>query len=322
MDSGQLKMLRPPALQPGDKVSIISPASSVRPEYIEEAAQCLRRMGFEVEIMPHALGPADGSYAADPEGRTLDLVEAFFGSDSKAVLCGRGGYGCTQLLGLLSPKMVRRNPKWLIGFSDITALHAELQARGVMSLHAPMCRHLAERGEDHEVTRLMMDILTGRAPEVTYTAPHVKGNIEGRATGVLRGGNLAVLNGLAATPYDMTQMADTILFVEDVAEPIYKVERVLWRLCHAGCFDTVGNPGALRGVVFGRFTGYEPSRDHASMEAMTARLMDEICPDLPVAMGFDFGHVERNLPLVEGCRATLDVTAAGSSLTMHLDDRT
>ncbi|MBD5311776.1 MAG: LD-carboxypeptidase [Bacteroides sp.] len=309
-------MLIPQPLKAGDRIAIVCPASTVADEHLDGAAEALRRLGFEPVMAPHAKGPHDGSYSAAAEERIADFVAAYT-SDARALLCGRGGYGCVHLLGSIDREMLRRDPKWVIGFSDVSALHALSQHAGVASLHASMARHLATRPDSHEVTRLMTDILTGQRSEMEYTVPADPRNISGRAHGRLRGGNLAVLNGLASTPYDMLLLPDTILFIEDVAEPVYKVERVLHRLYMAGCF-TPAAPGALRGLVVGRFTLYEPNRDFGSMEDMISFWLHRWKVNIPVAFGFDIGHVERNLPVVEGASATLDVTSDGVSLSFAI----
>lgn len=308
-------MLIPQPLKAGDKIAIVCPASTVADEHLDGAAEALKRMGFDPVMSPHAKGPHDGSYSATAEERIADFMEAY-NSDARAVLCGRGGYGCVHLLDSLDKEMLRRDPKWVIGFSDVSALHALFQHAGVASLHTSMARHLATRPDDHEVTRLMMDILTGQRTELEYTVSPDSRNIEGRAEGILRGGNLAVLNGLASTPYDMLSLKDTILFIEDVAEPIYKVERVLHRLRMAGCF-TPGS-AALRGLLVGRFTLYEANRDFDNMEDMISFWLHRWRVKIPVAFGFDTGHVERNLPLVEGARAILDVTSRGTCLSLTI----
>ncbi len=309
-------MLVPRPLQAGDKIAIVCPASTVADEHLDGAAEALKRLGFDPVMSPHAKGPHEGSYSATAEERIADFIEAY-NSDARAVLCGRGGYGCVHLLDSLDKDMLRLDPKWVIGFSDVSALHALFQHAGVVSLHTSMARHLATRPDDHEVTRLMTDILTGQRTKVKYTVPADSRNIEGRAEGILRGGNLAVLNGLAATPYDILTLKDTILFIEDIAEPIYKVERVLHRLRLAGCF-TPENPSALRGLVVGRFTLYESNRDFSTMEDMMSFWLHRWGVKIPVAFGFDTGHVEHNLPLVEGARAILDVTSDRTCLSLTI----
>lgn len=318
-------IIYPSPLAPGDTVAILSPASAVRREYVDGAAALLRREGYRPLVMPRATGSESGSYAASDADRLADLTAALADTSVRAILCARGGYGAVRLIDRIPPQTIRTDPKWLIGYSDVSALHAMMFHAGVASLHAPMARHLTEADPAAAPTRTLLDILAGRR-EVLYTLPPAlcdfgdgsprDGNSHGTAAGILRGGNLAVLNGLAATPYDILRASEgerVILFVEDISEPIYAVERMLCRLHLAGTL------GRLAGIIFGRFTEYRPDSNFPTMEAMLRRRLHEWgLGALPTVYGFDVGHVADNLPIVEGARATLSVTPAGVSLRQNL----
>lgn len=309
-------MIFPEPLRNGDKVAIVSPASAVRPELIDGAADTLRLMGFEPVVMPHAKGQAPGSFSGSRDERLDDFLSAWRNPSIKAVICGRGGYGCVHLLDSLSAEPLRENAKWLVGFSDISALHALLHSKGIASVHASMCKHLSEFGPDDECTLLLDRILRG-APSISYDIPPHPLNLPGDASGPLIGGNLAVLNGLASTPFDLldaSSLKGAILWLEDIAEPIYKIERVLYRLHHSGALS------ALSGLVFGQFTLYKPDRDHESVEQMAAECIRRWGYRFPVAFGWPSGHVDRNLPLVEGARATLSVTPGSACLRMMMEE--
>ncbi|MBP3535513.1 MAG: LD-carboxypeptidase, partial [Muribaculaceae bacterium] len=149
-----------------------------------------------------------------------------------------------------------------------------------------------------EANRRLLDILrTGHMPPVEFPAHPL--NREGRATGTLIGGNLAVLDALVGTPFNLL-LPDSILVIEDVSEPIYKVERMLWRLSLCGVLDS------LRGFVVGQFTDYRPSADWADMYSMIARFTSRM--SCPVAFGAPFGHIDGNLPFIEGAEVSLEVT--------------
>lgn len=305
-------MIRPPRLKTGDKVAIVSPASVVRREFVEGAVQRLRNFGLEVIVMPHAVDSQHGTFASRAEERVADLLFAWQDPDVKAILCARGGYGCVHLLPHLKAGMLRSNPKWLIGFSDVSALHAMLYRAGVMSLHSPMAKHLALQPEDDEATGWMMRLLT-KDTGIDYSlAPHPL-NRHGEARGILRGGNMAVLDGLSATPYNIIDVEpgeDVILFIEDIAEPLYKIDRMLWRLYLNG---TLHN---LKGLIVGQFTEYKPDANWPDAETLiSARLKEWGLTELPVAFDFPVGHVTRNLPLIEGATATLTVTPDFTRLT-------
>lgn len=284
-------------------MAIVSPASAVREEYIDGAARFLRSAGFEPVIMPHAKGPADGSYASSAANRLADLVEAYGDSSVRAILCARGGYGCVHLLEGLDPALISADPKWLIGFSDISALHALSRLAGVVSLHSPMAKHLTLLPPDHYCTRTLMGILTEGLPCEYRIDPHTY-NRQGEATGRLAGGNLAVINGLADTPFDpLDEPESTILFIEDVGEQIYEIERMLIRL-HLAVSST-----DLR-LIIGHFTDYRDDRNHADMYAMIDALLARY-PEarFPVVFGFPTGHMDDNLPLPLGAGTTIQVSS-------------
>lgn len=304
----------PEALRPGDTVAIVSPASAVREEYIDGAVRTLAELGFGVRVMPSAKGPASGSYAASDALRLADITAAYSDPEVRAILCARGGYGCNHLLDSIPTRLVADDPKWLIGFSDVSALHALSARAGVASMHAPMAKHLTQFGRDDRCVARMVDILAGRFPVEHETGPHPL-NHYGHAEGRLTGGNLAVINGLASTPFDplaLSALADRpILFIEDISEAIYAVERMLLRLRMSGAL------GSISGLVVGAFTEYRPDRNHPDMETMISRLLEDAAIDIPVAFGFPAGHVDYNLPLVLGSRATLDVSPRGVTLRME-----
>lgn len=310
-----MKTIFPAPLKRGDKVAIISPATVVKPEYIDGAAAALERRGLRPVVMPHAKGPACGSFAAAPEKRVADFAAAWNDTETKAVLCARGGYGCVEILPTIPNSMLRANAKWLVGFSDVSALHAMLHAAGVASVHGPMAKHLSEEPDSAPSTEALFRMLTSEE-ETVYSLPADPMDFGGKATGRLLGGNLAVLNGLAATRFDMLRAdpadEDVILFLEDIAEPIYKVERILWRLRLNGTLNRVA------GLVFGAFTDYRPDRNFSSMEEMIrTRILDWGLEGIPVAFRFPAGHQRENLPLLEGSLATLETGPAGVTLKMR-----
>lgn len=305
-------MIRPPKLRDGDVVAIVSPASVVRREFVEGAVQRLRDLGLEVTVMPHAVDSQCGSFASQTAERAADLLAAWRNPDVKAILCARGGYGCVHLLPYFKAEELKGNPKWLIGFSDVSALHAMLYRAGVMSLHSPMAKHLALEPEDDEATGWLMRLLT-KDIGIDYGLDSHPLNRQGEAQGILRGGNMAVLDGLSATPYNILNVSpdeEVILFIEDIAEPLYKIDRMLWRLKLNGTLDNI------KGLIVGQFTEYKPDANWPDAETLiSTRLKEWGLAELPVAFDFPVGHVTRNLPLIEGATATLTVTPDFTRLT-------
>ena len=308
----------PQSLHPGDKISIVAPATIVKGEYIDGAAERLRAEGFEPVVMPAAKGPASGTYAASQADRLKDLADALGNPDISAVLCARGGYGCVHLIPEFDPAFLRENAKWLIGFSDVSALHAMMLRAGVASIHGPMAKHLATEEPDHYCSQALFRLMREGLPSEYYAPAHPL-NIAGEGSGMLVGGNLAVLNGLAATPFDEFNRIfnrDTILFLEDISEAIYAVERMVRRLILSGAIARV------KGIVFGHFTDYRPSANFPDMESMLSSLLAEAgVTGIPVAFDFPAGHTADNVPLVIGAPTMLSVESEGVLLTQSAEEK-
>lgn len=292
-------MTRPQLLKPGDTVAILSPASAVDPALIDGAVKALQSRGFNTKVMAHATG-RKGTYSASAGERLDDMRSALSDPAVKAILCSRGGYGAVDMLGRLIPK-----PVWLIGFSDISALHALWQSQGIMSIHGSMARHLAKFPADDPANQALFQILChGTQPAYSFTTHPL--SRQGSVRGQMIGGNLAVLAGLISTPYDMLKPG-RILVIEDIAEPIYKVERILHQLRLNGVLEN------LSGLLVGQFTEYRGDSNYTDMERMIA---DMTAPyGYPVALGAPFGHVDGNLPFVEGAEVTLNVSDSITTIT-------
>ncbi len=307
-----MEMIYPRGIGRGAKVAVIAPATVVKAEYVEGACAFLRGRGLDPVVMPHALGPADGTYAASESGRLSDWLTALQDSEIDAVLCARGGYGCVHLVAQTPLSVVRENPKWVVGFSDVSALHALMWRARVASIHGPMAKHLT-LCPDSEATAALMHLLEKGLP-LSYSVAADERNQPGNCRGRLLGGNLAVLGGLAGTPFDLLSesgRSDVVLFIEDISEAVYRVERMLWMLHLSGAL------GRVKGLIVGQFTDYRPDVNFGTAEAMiSARLKAWGLGAVPVAFNFPVGHVDYNLPLVEGCMAELDVAPEGVTLKM------
>lgn len=300
-----MEILTPPALRPGDRVAIISPAGIIKPQLVYTTLPVLVDQGWVAYVGENTFG-RHGTYAGTDEQRYNDLEAALTDPDTRAIICSRGGYGAVHLLDRLNRLPLRDDPKWIVGYSDISALHALMSSHGIKSIHAPMTKHIAEsHGKDEDSQRLFA-LLRGETPDVSVT-PHSK-NRCGKATGTLLGGNLAVISGLISTPFDVFRPG-SILFIEDVSEPIYKIERILYTLKLNGIL------GQLAGLVVGKFTNYVPDRDNATMEDMIQKMVEEY--DYPVAYNFPIGHVDHNIPML--CSSTSTLTVTPQSVTLSID---
>lgn len=290
-------ILIPLPLADGDKIAIVSPAGIARAEDVYGAVCVLERQGWEPVVMPHALGRR-GSFSGTAEERFEDLCSAFANPEIRAVVCSRGGYGAVHLLNSLDELPLRNDPKWLIGFSDITALHGSMLRHGIASIHGPMAKYVRACDGKNPDFEALCQILRGEKTKYHFEAHPL--NREGRAEGVFVGGNLAVMGGLVGTPYDMF-CPGTVLLIEDIAEPIYKVERQLWQLRLKGVLKN------LKGLLVGAFTDYRPTADYQSMEEMISAMTADC--DYPVVFGVPCGHGGRSLPMIEGARIKINVHA-------------
>ena len=296
-------LIIPPPLKPGDTVVFVSPAGTIKSQYVTDAVKVLKQQGWNVKIAPHALGKWR-TFSGTPDERYTDLSQALLDPNVKAIFCSRGGYGAVHLLEKLNKLQLRNNPKWIIGYSDISALHALMNHHGIASIHAPMAKHIATfSGKDTDSVSLF-NILKGNMP-VYKIAPNPL-NRFGTAKGNLIGGNLAVLADLISTPFDIFRPG-AIVFIEDISEPIYKTERILYQLKLSGVLASLG------GLIVGAFTEYSKDVDGRSMENMIAEMVKGY--KYPVAFGVPVGHVDHNLPLVEGAPVTLTVSATGTVIS-------
>ena len=300
------RLVRPSALKPGDTVAIISPASACKAKYVTGACSVLRKWGYVPVVWKHALGK-HGSFAGTIEERKSDLVDVITDPSVKAVLCSRGGYGSVQELCEMDLNLFARHPKWLIGYSDITAMHGAITSQGVMSIHGPMGEHLTKFAGTDSCSKVLHNILSGKMPHYKIAAD--PRNRQGKASGLLLGGNLALLNSFTASPIDMLSNYDdcnVILFVEDVGESLERLNRLFYTLRVNGTFDHI------KGLVVGSFSDIKYTDDFPHVYDMVKSIVDAY--DFPVAYGFPVGHTDNNYPMVEGAWVTLTVDANGAEL--------
>lgn len=296
---GEGDIIVPDSLQPGDKVMIVTPASGTDRATIDNAIERLRQDGFNPVTAPHAYDHW-GSYGGRDADRMADMRTAILDPEVKAIFCARGGYGVVHIIEGLDTLPIAENPKWLIGFSDISALHALWNKHGVASIHGPMCGPIGRSNRGADVDSLMQ-VLRGGSLHYTFKAHPL--NRSGSSTAPLVGGNLAVLDGLSATPFDIIGWGN-VLFIEDVGEPVYKIERQLYRLKLSGILAN------LSGLIVGHFTDYRPDEDFTTMERMIADMVAEY--NYPVAFGVPTGHASPNMPLVEGVEVQFTVADDGT----------
>ncbi len=300
----------PAFLKKGDKVALLSPSYSTPDSNIQNTAAVLKEWGFE-PVIGKNVGKLDaGKYAGTAQERADDFIAALKDSSIKAILSNRGGYGTIQLVDLIDLKLVTDNPKWLIGFSDITTLHAMETKAGVMSIHGTMSSFIGKtRGKDDNST-LLRDLLKGTVP--TYKVPKHKFNQKGKAEGILVGGNMATFVPLVgASDIDVFSGDGIILFMEEVEESLHNIDRMFNTLELHGVMENV------KGVILGEFVGSGMDQDYASTEEMLSKYLKKY--NIPVMCGFPAGHDDVNVPIVMGAKVKLDVTDNGATLAFDMD---
>jgi muramoyltetrapeptide carboxypeptidase len=298
-----MSIIFPPFLKDNDEVAIVSPASKIDPFLLKGAVKRLKSWGLCPSLGKYAAG-SEGFYAGSIKERLSDLQSALDDEKIKAILCSRGGYGTIHLVDKLNFDKFKVSPKWIIGFSDITALHNLVQANGFASLHAPMAKQLTVEPDTDICSNFLKDILFGTLPEYRI-AKHPLNHI-GQAKGTLRGGNMSVFNGLRATPYDIPAEG-TVLFIEDVGERPHVIERYMYNLKLGGVLDK------LSGLIIGQFTEYE--ENHSLGKDLYGALADILADyRYPICFNFPVGHITDNRPLIEGANVELTVDKAGAIL--------
>lgn len=296
----QQRIVMPPRLKAGDTIAVISPSSSPDSLTVAKGCAALREWGFVPVVGPHTLDEYHG-FAGEADDRAADLLWALRDSTIRAIMCSRGGDGAVQVLRRVPLSEFSAHPKWIIGFSDVTALHSAAVSAGVMSIHGSMCDGIAAKGERESVNATMRRLLQGELP--SYLASAHPLNQQGEATGILVGGNFSVFCGLAGSQYDFLNRADEglILFIEDTHESMSKVDRMLHQL------EIRGVLAKLKGIIVGHFSKYKsPENGFADMYEMLHEYLQHY--DIPVCYDFPIGHHSQyNYPMVEGCQVRMKV---------------
>ena len=290
-------MIVPAPLSRGDVVRVIAPAGPFDPDRFQRGLEVLRqRLGLEPRLRQD-IGAAAGYLAGDDARRLAEWNEAVADREARAIWCARGGYGAMRLLPGIDPAPLLAHPRWLVGFSDVTALHLALNQAGLATMHGPLVVTLPQlppEAMDHLEALLFGRAAPGAALAGTATIR------PGRATGPLLGGTLSLLAHLCGTPWQ-PRLAGAILFLEDVSEKPYQLDRYLTQLRLAGALD------GLAGVALGQFTdGGEPGQSAAeAMRSLVGSL------GVPAIEGLSAGHEPANLALPLGPLATLVAPGPG-----------
>lgn len=292
----------PKFLQPGDKIVLIAPAKAIEAEYIDYAIQLIEANGFEVILGKHCRG-RHNYFSGTVTERAEDLQWAINHPEAKAILCARGGYGCIHIVDKVDWSTFDKNPKWLLGFSDVTVFHQFLSQRGTASMHATMPLNFKENSE--QAIHSLLGSLKGEFP--SYTWETTQNNQEGICSGEIVGGNLTVLTGLIGTPYQ-PDYSNKILFMEDVGEYLYAIDRSLYQLKNAGVFNKIN------GLIAGNFSQVKDTEVPFGSTLYEIILSHFKGMNIPIAFDYPGGHLDDNRAVPMGVKAQLKVGAKTASL--------
>lgn len=288
----------PPFLSPGNTVGIVCPGGYMPADKAQTCIEVLQQWGFEVKLGA-TLGAQFNYFSGTDEQRLEDLQQMLDDTSIKAILCGRGGYGLGRIIDRLNFKKFKKNPKWIIGYSDITILHSHIFSNlKIASLHSPMAAAFNDDEYKNEYIQSLRAVLTGEKP--MYTCEVNTYNNTGTAIATLVGGNLSLLAHLTGTPSDIDTKGK-ILFLEDVGEYIYNIDRMLYQLKRSGKFNE------LEGLIIGGFT------EEKDTVIPFGKGVYEVIYDCikeynyPVCFRFPVGHTRENYVLKVGAKYKLHV---------------
>jgi muramoyltetrapeptide carboxypeptidase len=300
-------MIRPPLLKEGDLVALVAPSGPVPPDRAAAAVDVLSGWGLRVRMGAYALGKHTFFAGTDDE-RLDDLNGALRDDEVRAVLCLRGGYGMQRIVDAVDFAAVRRDPKLVMGFSDITALHLALwHEAGLATVHGPVAAQFDKGAGSPTVRAAYKALMTSE--DITVLADPAERTYrvrtQGQAEGTLLGGNLAMLAATIGTPH-APDLTDAILLIEDVTEAPYRIDRMLTHLRRAGWLDQV------KGIAVGQFTDCTDEGSTTPEDVLIERLAGS---GIPILGGLPVGHGEQHVAVGLGVPAVLD--AAAGTLTVR-----
>jgi len=283
--------IKPPCLEPGDRIGIIAPAGPVDRDEIRPAIEFLHQKGYKI-LSSRNLYRKKGYLAGSDDARLDDLMSMFANKSVKAIFCARGGYGSSRLLDRIDYDLIKKNPKIIAGYSDITALlFAIFRNTGLVTFHGPVLRDPGPWGRKN--LNSLLKLLALKAPfEINLFGGDVIR--EGQVRGIIIGGNLSLICSLAGTPF-MPRTRRAILFIEDKCEPLYRIDRMMNHLRLSGILE------GLSGIIAGSFTGCGDMRD-------IKRILRDVSSGtgIPVVSGLPAGHDGKNMAIPIGIHADLD----------------
>lgn len=283
-------MIQPQNLQPGDLIGMVCPSGTIALDKVQKCVETLTGWGYQVKL-GNTVGGKYFTYAGTDEARRQDLQAMLDDPKVKAVICGRGGYGLSRIIDKIDFSLFNQSPKWVIGFSDITILHAAIQKQGCMSIHGPMAAAFNKGEEGAPYIQAIHEIVRGC--KTSYQAPAHAFNKIGKVTAPVVGGNLCLIAHLIGSNISFDTKGK-IVFIEDIGEFHYNLDRMVLQIKKAGLLNN------LAGLVVGGFSEMrdEPTDIGASAYEIIQSHIKAF--DYPVCYDFPISHALQNYPIKEG----------------------
>lgn len=303
-------MRLPATLKVGDTIAIVCPSGYLPNEKAQQAKLVLEQWGYQV-MLGHTTTTENNYFSASDEERLADLQAALDNRNVKAILMGRGGYGLSRIIDQINFDQFVQSPKWIIGFSDITVLHAHIfQKFGIATMHAPMCASFVAENLTQDFMHTYKSILAGAPIQYTFAAH--EHNVLGKVSGNVVGGNLCMLDHLTGS-ISSVDTRDKILFIEDIGEHLYKVDRMLYNLKRSGQL------AHIKALICGNFSDMEDTTRPFGQDIyqiIKAHFADK---NIPIAFELPIGHETINYPLILGASYDIHIRVSGVDILQKLN---
>ena len=303
------QLIQPELLKSGDTISILAPSGVLNnfDKNIEKAINIFKSWGLNVVLGNH-IYDKNGHFAGTDKNREKDFQKALDNKNIKAIWCARGGYGAVRIIDKLNFDNYLKNPKWIIGFSDITVIHNKLNFLNSESIHAMMITGFEDIGQNNDSLSKLKNVLFGDS--LSYSITSNKNNKTGKSEGIIVGGNLTLIQSTIGSKTEL-KMKDKILFIEEIGEYAYHIDRMLYSLKRAGYFEN------CKGLIVGQISDVKKNTTDfgRSINELILDVLDEY--NFPILFDFPAGHEKTNFPIILGRKVILEVSKSDSKVIFY-----
>ena len=303
------QLIQPEYLKSGDTISIVAPSGVLNnfDNKITKAINIFKSWGLNVVLGNH-IYDKNGHFAGTDKNREKDFQKALDNKNIKAIWCARGGYGAVRIIDKLNFDNYLKNPKWIIGFSDITVIHNKLNFLNSESIHAMMITGFEDIGQNNDSLSKLKNVLFGDS--LSYSITSNKNNKTGKSEGIIVGGNLTLIQSTIGSKTEL-KMKDKILFIEEIGEYAYHIDRMLYSLKRAGYFEN------CKGLIVGQISDVKKNNTDfgRSINELILDVLDEY--NFPILFDFPAGHEKTNFPIILGRKVILEVSKSDSKVIFY-----